>query len=309
MTCPGTPMERPHVNEKLRGLYLPGFPAGSRVRQTAFEAHHSLTTASHRGVRKTLSALQSRYYWPRLTLAVHRLVARCHFCGSKKTWGRKRRAPFKQYVVGAPMERIAIDIIGSLPETPRRNKFVLVVSDYFSKGTESYPIPNQAATTVAELLVSEFICRFGVPRQLYSDQGTNFESKVFAEVCRLLDIEKTCTTPLHPQSDRQAERFNRTLIEMLLGKIQQDQTDWDPQLLGRELEVPLDVITERQPDASPLQTDYAQAVQKRLASAHDLARRHLNKAAVRQKRNYDRRLSGRPFVIGDSVWLHNFRRK
>ena len=112
MTCPGTPMERSHVNEKLRGLYLPGFPAGSRVRQTAFEAHHNLTTVSHRGVRKTLSALQSRYYLPGLTLAVHRLVARCHVCGSKKTWGRKRRAPLKQYVVGAPMERIAIDILG-----------------------------------------------------------------------------------------------------------------------------------------------------------------------------------------------------
>ena len=78
--------------------------------------------------------------------------------------------------------------------------------------------------------MSEFICRFGVPRQLHSDQGTNFESKVFAEVCRLLDIEKTRTTPLHPQSDGQVERFNRTLIEMLRGKIQQDQTDWDRQL-------------------------------------------------------------------------------
>ena len=230
------------------------------------------------------------------------------------------------------MERIAIDILGPLPETPRKNKFILVVSDYFTKWTESYPIPNQEATTVAEKLVSEFICRFGVPRQLHSDQGTNFESKVFAEVCRLLDIEKTRTTPLHPQSDGQVERFNRTLIEMLRGKIQQDQTDWDLQLptcmmayrcavhestgvspnllmLGRELEVPLDVITERPPDASPLKTDYAQAVQKRLASAHDLARRHLNKAAVRQKRNYDKQLSGRPFVIGDSVWLHNVRRK
>ena len=59
----------------------------------------------------------------------------------------------------------------------------------------------------------------------------------------------------------------------------------------------------------PLTTYYAQAVQKRLASAHDLARRHLNKAAIRQKRNYDKRLAGRPFTVGDSVWLHNVRRK
>ena len=112
------------------------------LRQTAFEAHHSHTTASHSGVKKTLSALQSRYYWPGLTSAVHRLVARCHVCGSKKTWGKKRRSPLKQYMVGAPMERIAIDILGPFPETARKNKFILVVSDYFTKWTESYPLPN-----------------------------------------------------------------------------------------------------------------------------------------------------------------------
>ena len=128
------------------------------------------------------------------------------------------------------MERIAIDILGPLPEIPRKNKFILVISDYFTKWTEMYPVPNQEATTVAEKLVSEFICRFGVPRQLHSDQGTNFASTVFAEVCRLLDIEKTRTTPLHPQSDGQVERFNRTLVEMLRGKIQQDQTDWNLRL-------------------------------------------------------------------------------
>ena len=173
---------------------------------------------------------------------------------------------------------------------------------------------------MAEKLVSEFICRFGIPHELHSDQGTNFESKVFGEICKLLNIEKTRTTPLHPQSDGQVERFSRTLIEMLRGKIKEDQKDWDLQLpacmmayrgavhestgvtpnllmLGRELEVPLDAITEAPPDSPSLKTDYAQAVQKRLASAHDLARRHLNKAAIRQKRNYDKRLAGRPFIL------------
>ena len=73
------------------------------------------------------------------------------------------------------MKGIAIDILGPLPETSRNNKFILVVSDYFTKW----------ATTFAEKLVNKFICRFGVTRQLHSDQGTNFESKVFAGVCRL----------------------------------------------------------------------------------------------------------------------------
>ena len=61
--------------------------------------------------------------------------------------------------------------------------------------------------------------RFVVPRLLHSDQGTNFEFKVIGEVCKLLDIEKTTTSSLHPQSDGQVERFNRTLIEMFQGKL------------------------------------------------------------------------------------------
>ena len=302
------------------------------LRESALTAHHNHTTASHLGVRKTMSALRSRYYWPGLTSAVYKWVAGCHDCGAKKSFGKKRRAPLKQYLVGAPMERLAMDILGPLKETPRKNKYVLVVTDYFTKWTESYPIPNQEAPTVAEKLVGEFICRFGVPRELHSDQGTNFESKVMAEVCKLLDIKKTRTTPLHPQSDGQVERFNRTLVEMLRGKIKEDQSDWDLQLptcmmayrsavhestgmspnelmLGRELEVPLDVITELSPDSPILKTDYAQALQQRLTSAHELARNHLKKAGQRQKRNYDKRLAGNPFKVGDSVWLHHVKKK
>ena len=128
------------------------------------------------------------------------------------------------------MERLAMDILGPLALTPRGNKFVLVVTDYFTKWTESYAIPNQEATTVAEKLVSEFVCRLGVPREIHSDQGSNFESKVMAEVCKLLDIEKTRTTPLHPQSDGQVERYNQTLIEMPRGKLRDGQEDWDLQL-------------------------------------------------------------------------------
>ena len=81
-------------------------------------------------------------------------------------------------------------ILEPLPLPPSGNKFVLVITDYFTKWTESYAIPNQEATTVAEKLVSEFECRFGVPWEKHSDRATNFESKVMTEVCKLLDIEK-----------------------------------------------------------------------------------------------------------------------
>ena len=125
----------------------------------------------------------------------------------------------------------------------------------------------------------------------------------------------------HFQSNNErVESFKRILSEMLRRKIQNDLTDLDlllpacmmayrggvhgpavvsPNLLiqGRKLEVPLDVVTERSPDALPLKADYALAVQERMAGAYDLARRHLNKVAVRQKRNNDKQLTGRPSLL------------
>ena len=50
-----------------------------------------------------------------------------------------------------------MDILGPLPQTPRGNELILVVTDYFTKCTESFAIPVQEATTVVENLVGEFV--------------------------------------------------------------------------------------------------------------------------------------------------------
>ena len=104
---------------------------------------------------------------------------------------------------------------------------VVVVMDYFSKWPEAYALPNQEAKTVATVIVNEFVCRFGVPLELHSDQGTNFESAVFQEMCSLLGINKTRTTPLHPESDGMVERYNRTLKTQLSLFVAEHQKDWD----------------------------------------------------------------------------------
>ena len=91
-------------------------------------------------------------------------------------------------------------------------------------------MPNQETLTVANVVVQEFVSRFGVPRQLHTDQGRNFEVRLFQEMCLILEIEKTRTTPLRPQSDGMVERFNRTLEAMLAKFVDDDQRDWDPYL-------------------------------------------------------------------------------
>ena len=101
--------------------------------------------------------------------------------------------------VGAPLDRLATDVLGQLPETPRGNKYVLVVTDHFSKWVEVFAVPDQTAVTCAEKLLNEVIARFGCPLSLHSDQGRNYESNIFKELCRLLGIRKTRTSVRNPR--------------------------------------------------------------------------------------------------------------
>ena len=187
-----------------------------------------------------------------------------------------------QYNVGAPMERIVVDLLGPLPESESGNKYLLIVADYFSKWTEAFPMVNQEATTVAEILVRQVISRFGVPLSLHSDQGRNFESTVFSEMCRLLGVKKTRTTPLHPQSDSMVEKFNRTLEAQLSKFVDQHQRDWDehvPLLLMAyrtsahdTTRLPIDLFVGRPSEEVPVhRSAYAQQLHNHLERIHSFA--------------------------------------
>ena len=78
--------------------------------------------------------------------------------------------------------------------------------------------------------MNQWICRFGVPRRIHTDQGRDFESNLIYEMCHLLDIEKTRTCPYRPQSDGMVERFNWTLTQMLATFAKGHGGDWDEHL-------------------------------------------------------------------------------
>lgn len=74
----------------------------------------------------------------------------------------------KLYNVGAPWERIALDVASPFPESDSENKYFMVVMDYFSKWPEVFAIPNQEASTIADKLIHEVFCRFGVPLEIHT---------------------------------------------------------------------------------------------------------------------------------------------
>ena len=231
------------------------------------------------------------------------------------------------------MERIAIDVMGPLTRTDRGNRYVLVAMDYFSKWPEAYALPTQVAKNVAEVLVNEFVSRFGVPLEIHSDQGTNFESATFQEMCRILGIKKTRTTPMHPQSDGMVERYNRTLKAQVAMFVENHQRDWDVKLplllmayrtavhsstkytpacimMGRELRIPVD-LTFGSPEAKTVEnySQYAHDLQEKLEIIHEFARKNLEFNYDKMEARYNTDLSAGILEEGTLVWLFNPRKK
>ncbi|KAJ8356847.1 hypothetical protein SKAU_G00196410 [Synaphobranchus kaupii] len=139
------------------------------------EANHGQPGVGHFGVNKTLHRVRRSFYWVTCWRDVQAFCCQCDPCTARKGPTDQSRAPLQQYRVGAPVERVAIDVLGPFPRTPRGNRFVIVAMDYFSKWPEAYAVPDQEAAMVFEALIEGMFSRFGVPAELHSDQGRNFE--------------------------------------------------------------------------------------------------------------------------------------
>ncbi|CAK1591810.1 unnamed protein product [Parnassius mnemosyne] len=150
------------------------------------QLYHSGCSGGHLGLKRTLLKIRERFYWVHCRDDVEDWYRKCTSCAAVKGPQIRSRGAMKLYNVGAPWERIAIDVAGPFPETESGNKYFMVVMGYFTKWPEVFAIPNQEASTVADKLVHEVFCRFGVPLEIHSDQGRNFESQIFQETCRVM---------------------------------------------------------------------------------------------------------------------------
>ncbi len=298
------------------------------TRKKVFEALHQGKLAAHLGVNKCLAAVKRRYYWPRCKEDVRLWVRECEVCQQVKP-GPRYSALLDQRPVGAPFDRIAIDALGELPETSAGNKYILVVADYFTKWTQAFAVKDIMAQTCADVLVNEFFTLWGAPSYLHSDQGRNFESNLFAEVCNILGVKKTRTTSYRPCSDGLVERMNRTLLAMLKSTVESDY-EWDQALpfvmsayrtsvhestgmtpfrlvMGREMTLPIDLIVGEIPaEGGPYRcmSEYVLWLQEAWREGHRVAQRTSKVAARRQKNNYDAARRPYKYRVGDFVWRY-----
>jgi transposase InsO family protein len=120
--------------------------------------------------------------------------------------------------------------VGPLPITDAGNTYILTIQDELFRYAVAVAQATTDASTVAQVFVECFICIYGIPVTILTDCGTNFLSNLFKDVCKLLKIEKTNTTPWHPQSNGYLERSHKTLKVYLRSFVDKD-TNWDTMLI------------------------------------------------------------------------------
>ena len=181
----------------------------------------------HLGVHKTLDKVKERYYWPGYGQDVKTWTRECEQCQQRNSPQPQPQAPLGTIKATKPFEKVSWDIMGPLLPSESGNKYILVVTDLFTKSVAAFPIHDTTSSTLATVLVDQFISRYGVPVVLHSDQGANLCSEVIKTICKLLGMDQTRTSAYHPQGNGQVERFNRTLEAMLAKNVKDNQRDWD----------------------------------------------------------------------------------
>ncbi|CAH2247248.1 PREDICTED: uncharacterized protein LOC108718501 [Pelobates cultripes] len=243
-------------------------------------------------------------------------------------------APFKAYrsplvplpIIEIPFERIAMDLVGPLVKSARGHQYILVILDYATKYPEAIPLRNTSAKTIARELMLMF-SRVGIPKEILTDQGTPFMSKVTKELCKLLQIKHLRTSVYHPQTDGLVERFNKTLKSMLRKVIDKDGKNWDcllPYLMFSIREVPqastgfspfellyahhprglLDIAKETwEQESNPYRSviEHIAQMQDRMAAVMPIVKEHMQKAQDAQKNSYNKNARLRVFHPGDRV--------
>ena len=278
----------------------------------------------HPGVERTVRLLRERFYWPGMYTDAETWVKGCDRCLRRKN-KQQQREPLVSVTTSAPLELVCMDYLTLEPSKGVGN--VLIITDHFTKYALAIPTRNQTARTTAEAFFDNCVAHYGIPERLHTDQGANFESELIKELCRIMNMNKSHTTPYHPQGNAGPERFNRTLLDMLGTLENEKKHRWKDYvktlvysynctpheatklspfelMFGRKPRLPIDAAFEsvqQETNQNRTTLEYVKDLQDRIATTRKIVEQRVEKSKGKQRKYYDRKARPVHISVGDKV--------
>jgi Integrase zinc binding domain/Integrase core domain len=284
---------------------------------------HNHPTGAHLGVDKVFEKARNKYYWPQMFENIKNYIRSCDRCQRRGKY--RTPGPLHPIPVGEPFSKIGIDIVGPLPLTTKKNRYIVVATDYFTKWPEAEAISEATGKRVSEFIYQTIICRHGCPKQILSDRGTHFRNEIVDSLLKKFEIQHLLSTPYHPQTNGLVERFNRTLCESL-AKLTEGQEDWDhhisPVLFAYRTAkqsstkiTPFYLVYGRNPQVPPVDMDEIInenilsrlfTLTEDLPQERETAKRNILKSQRKQKEYHDQKKKlAQTFKISDKVLMYD----
>jgi transposase InsO family protein len=181
--------------------------------------------AGHFGVRRTKQRVARNYVWKGMAKDIEAYVRGCDVCQRVKYSNQRPAGKMDSELVEGPGVAITVDFIGPLVKSPRGHQYALVVQDDFTKFVEIYPV-RQATAQCAMECMTDYVCRYGFPVSVRSDNALVFTGKLWNMMCRRLGIRDRKSTPYRPLGNSMVERANGVIKQTIKAYVEK-HSDWD----------------------------------------------------------------------------------
>ena len=186
---------------------------------------HNIPMAGHLAGDKMKPRIEQRFWWPELDKEVEDYCCTCPKCQKTQVKPKPGAPLIPMPLVDQPFQRIGIDIVGPLIRSAGGHTHILVIIDYATRYPEAIPLRSTTSKVLARELLQVFT-RLGFPKEVLTDQGTNFMGQTLKELWGLLGVKPLHTAVYHPQINGLVERFNKTLKGMLRKLVMEKPKRW-----------------------------------------------------------------------------------
>ena len=191
----------------------------------ALKLVHDCPISGHMGVHRTLLRAEKNFYWINMRKDVRQYVKACHLCLCFKPHRHNHPKARKWPVTEAKFFRVHLDLVGPLPRSPCGRRYIAVISDNLTRYVFTHALSDKSAMSVA-IALNQFITTFGCPREIVTDQGTEFINQTFQAISTYFRIKHVSVKAYRPSANGLVESKNRVLLNVLRIIVSENPNVW-----------------------------------------------------------------------------------